>query len=92
MFWPVITCAYLLAGMITAGVTLTVFPPVEGFHPRPGIIVLALITFTLLWPVLVGLALWYALVSYSRRRELADRPPAAHLARRRRRMTISKPR
>ncbi len=63
MFSGIFACAYLVVGLITAGVTITVFPPLEGFRPKPGTFFLALATFTLLWPVLVGLALWYGLTS-----------------------------
>ena len=71
MFWPFATF-YLIAGIITAAVTIRVFPPMEGFRPRLSLLLLAITVFVLFWPVLVLLAMWYhftAFLQRSRRRK-----------------------
>lgn len=57
---------YAVLGMITAVVTIRVFPPMEGFRPGLSTLLLACSVFVVLWPVLVLLALWYNATGRSR--------------------------
>ena len=57
---------YLIAGLITAGITMYVFPAVEGFRPKMLTVITAVSVFTAFWPVLVLLAIWYNATSYYR--------------------------
>ena len=50
---------YLVVGFIIARVTLCIFPSRNGYRPNVTLVVSAITTFTLLWPLLVLLALWY---------------------------------
>ncbi len=56
MLWLTLVIGYLVAGFITAAVTMYIFPSGDGFRPVT-LMVTAIVVFTLLWPVLVLLAL-----------------------------------
>ena len=69
MIWAILT-VYLFAGVITAIVTVCVFPPMEGFRPKIHVRMLALAVFVFLWPVLSLLCVWYlGVVHWSRSRD-----------------------
>ncbi|MCZ6656802.1 MAG: hypothetical protein O7C67_05855 [Gammaproteobacteria bacterium] len=59
------TISYLLVGLITAGITMYIFPPMEGFRPKLSIVMTAIVVFTLLWPAIVLMALWYFVRTYA---------------------------
>ncbi len=59
MLFHAFVIGYLVVGFITAGVTLYIFPSRDGYRPDVTLVVFAITTFTLLWPVLVLLAQWY---------------------------------
>ena len=69
--------AYVVLGLISAGVTMAIFPPLGGFRPGLGLRLVATIAFTVLWPLLVGMAVWYLAVGYLHRIETAR--PQTHL-------------
>lgn len=58
---------YVILGIVTAAVTMRIFPPMEGFRPGASTLVTACAIFVLLWPVLVLLAVWYGLTTCSRK-------------------------
>jgi hypothetical protein len=72
--YPYGLVVYLLIGTIVAIVTMVVFPPVEGYRPSLRLVMFGLGVFTLLWPILVGLALWYYLTQSVQRWTTPDRP------------------
>ena len=94
MLWFTLLIGYLVAGLITAAVTMYIFPPVEGFRPHIALLITTLVVYTLLWPVLVLLALWYNWRMFlldcrwkvrSRTTQNQEQPTVPHL-------TVSKPR
>lgn len=58
--------AYAIAGLLAAGMTMKVFPPMEGFRPGLAIRLLAVLIFSALWPVLLLLGGWYFVTGYFR--------------------------
>jgi hypothetical protein len=60
----VLLTAYVILGVLTASVTMCVFPPMAGFRPAAILVISAFLVFILLWPVLVSLALWYHTLAY----------------------------
>lgn len=81
MLLTLLAC-YVGIGLITALVTLRVFPPMEGFRPNLGLRLLAVVVFVTLWPLLVSLALWYLTIGHlGRTHERAEttEPPMAGL-------------
>jgi hypothetical protein len=68
MLWEHALIAYVVIGVLTASITMYVFPPMEGFRPPITMVVAGFLVFLLLWPVLALLALWYQTVSYFDRR------------------------
>ena len=56
---PLVLTAYVGIGLLSAGFTVAVFPPRQGYRPPIGTVILALVTFTLFWPMLVLMAIGY---------------------------------
>jgi len=63
---------YVAVGLVTAVVTMWVFPPMEGFRPKLMLRIVATCVFTALWPILVSLAAWYFGVGYLNRNRTAN--------------------
>lgn len=57
--WAYIGVAYLMIGLAAAGFTLAVFPPQAGYRPPWPWVLLAVVSYVLLWPFLVMISLGY---------------------------------
>jgi hypothetical protein len=80
--WDYIGVAYLMVGLAAAGFTLAVFPPQAGYRPPWQWVLLAVVSYVLLWPFLVMIGLGYLMGQWYQRPR-ASRPPMARTHRHR---------
>jgi uncharacterized membrane protein len=57
--WGFIAASYLGVGLAAAGFTLAVFPPQTGYRPPLHWVVLAVVSYVVLWPFLAMIGLGY---------------------------------
>jgi hypothetical protein len=78
--WAIVGIGYLVVGFAAAGFTLAVFPPLEGYRPPLPWLILAVVSYVILWPFLAMIGLGYVVGRRYHGETLPDGTPAARPA------------
>jgi cation transporter-like permease len=66
--WEYIGVGYLIVGLAAAGFTLAVFPPQAGYRPPLHWVLLAVLSYIVLWPFLAMIGVGYVFGQWYQRR------------------------
>ncbi len=72
--WVFIAAGYFVVGLAAAGFTLAIFPPQTGYRPPLQWVVLAVLSYVILWPFLAMIGLGYVIGQWYNRPR--TNPPA----------------
>jgi hypothetical protein len=82
--WAIVGIGYLVVGLAAAGFTLAVFPPQEGYRPPLLWLILAVVSYVILWPFLAMIGLGFVIGRRYNGESLSDGTPATRPTRRQR--------